>query len=363
MKKRYPTDELALPAAWLPTLQTKVREPACIILGSPRQAVELVEAVPLRQPVLYQMDLYQAERTAQLLEEHNIAGTVAAKADLWDLDAGFQSAVFIVEPTGERMLKLDMIEQAYHVLKPQGTLLVLSRQDNDQFFPGALKKIYGRVHSPQMSGASVLWCQREEERSRRRHEVTFHVRGGTTDDGEETEADAKGPSLRFLSRPGVFSYGRFDHGARALVETAVIQLGDAVLDLGCGCGTNGVICGLRGGSKSHVTFVDSNCRATVLADLNATENGVINYDIRTCHRLVDLPECSFDVVLANPPYFANLSIAERFITESRPLMKQGGRFYLVTKQPGQLADMVLDTFGPTEAVERRGYIILCAVAS
>jgi 16S rRNA G1207 methylase RsmC len=242
-------------------------------------------------------------------------------------------------------------------------LLVLSRNENDQFFPAALKKIYGRVHSPKTNGASLMWCQRGEERPRRRHEMTFQVRTTSGQDEGETENHSNGSSLRFLSRPGVFSYGRFDHGARALVETAVINPGDNILDLGCGCGTNGVICGLRGGSKSHVAFVDSNCRATALAGLNATENGLTNYDVRTCHRLDELPENSFDVVLTNPPYFANLSIAERFITESRSLMKKDGRFYLVTKQPSQVAEMIMDSFGPTEAVERRGYVVLCAIAT
>jgi 23S rRNA (guanine1835-N2)-methyltransferase len=161
----------------------------------------------------------------------------------------------------------------------------------------------------------------------------------------------------------VFSYGRFDNGARALVETAVINPGDNILDLGCGCGTNGVICGLRGVPGSHVSFVDSNCRATVLARLNAAENGLTNFDVTTSCRLEGLAESSFDVALANPPYFANLSIAERFIEHARPLLKRGGRFYLVTKQPSQVAAMVMESFGPTEAVERRGYVILCAVAT
>src|SRR6202011_4761030 len=100
----------------------------------------------------------------------------------------------------------------------------------------------------------------EPQRLRRRHELTFQIGGGD------------GPSLRFLSRPGVFSYGRFDNGARALVETADIHPGESILDLGCGCGTNGVIAGLRAGEAGHVTFVDSNVRAAALADLNARAN-------------------------------------------------------------------------------------------
>jgi 16S rRNA (guanine1207-N2)-methyltransferase len=354
MKRTQRKDDSAMHAAWLPVLQVKMRPPVCVVLGSPRQVVELIEAVPLEMPVLYQMDHYQTERISQLLQERNLSAKVETAPDLWDLPGVFQTAIFIAEPRGERMLKLDMVEQAYHVLKPQGALIVLSRQDSDQFFPAALKKIYGRVHAPQVGAGTFLWSQRTGERPRRRHEVSFQVNMcDGTDSGERR-------SQRFLSRPGVFSYGRFDNGARALVETAVIHPGDRILDLGCGCGTNGIICGLRGGPNTHVTFVDSNQRATALTQLNTPANGLVNFDVRTCSKLDGFTEDSFDVVLANPPYFANLSIAERFIEQSRPLLKVDGRFYLVTKQPSQVGQLVADHFDHVEAVERRGYVVICA---
>jgi 16S rRNA G1207 methylase RsmC len=350
MKTRQQADQPGLLEAWLPVLRAKIRPPVCVVLGSPRQVDDLVQTVPLEQPVLYQMDQFQAERTAQLLEDHKLSATLATLPDLWDCPGEFQTVIFPAEPRGERMLKLDMIEQAFHILKPQGTAIVLSRQENDQFFPAALKKIFGKVHAPQTGKSTLLWCQRTGERPRRRHEVTYQIRGGEGAD----------QSLRFVSRPGVFSYGRFDNGARALVETAVINHGDRILDLGCGCGTNGIYCGLRGGPTSHVTFVDSNCRATLLTQLNAAANGLPNFDVQTCSRLDGLPRHSFDVVLTNPPYFANLGIAQRFIEQSRPLLKKGGRFYLVTKQPSEVGPMVAEQYGLTEPVERRGYVVLCA---
>ena len=49
---------------------------------------------------------------------------------------------------GERELKIDMIEQAFHILRPHGTLLVWSPYETDPFFPNLLKKIFGRVHAP-----------------------------------------------------------------------------------------------------------------------------------------------------------------------------------------------------------------------
>jgi 16S rRNA (guanine1207-N2)-methyltransferase len=351
MKQRRTLDTAGVPEAWLPVLHTRVHPPVAIALGSPRQVAELVEKLPLQDTVAYQMDLFQADRLRELLKERSLPAKLEAAPDLWDLPGPFQTVIYPVEPKGERILKLDILEQAFHLLRPHGTLLVLSRHENEQFFPPALKKIYGRVHAPDTGVPTLLWCQRNGERPRRRHEVTFQVSGGA------------GTSLRFLSRPGVFSYGRFDNGARALVETAVIRTGDAILDLGCGCGTNGVLASLRGGPTARVTFVDSNLRAVALAQANAAANGLAHFGATACAQLDGLAPGSFDVVLTNPPYFASLGIAQRFIEQSRPLLKRHGRFYLVTKQPEQVGPMVADHFGPTEAYERRGYIVLTATAS
>ena len=77
-------------------------------------------------------------------------------------------------------------------------------------------------------------------------------------------------------------------------------------------------------------------------------------------RVDGVPEGTFDVALANPPYYAQLNIARLFIERSAVLLRPGGRFYLVTKQPDQVGPVVADHFGMTEVVARRGYTILCA---
>ena len=38
----------------------------------------------------------------------------------------------------------------------------------------------------------------------------------------------EGEPCRFVSRPGVFSYGRFDDGARALCEVMEVEAGDFI---------------------------------------------------------------------------------------------------------------------------------------
>jgi 16S rRNA (guanine1207-N2)-methyltransferase len=319
-------------------------------MGSPREAADLCTEIESDRIVCYQMDLYQAARLEHELAERGAPGRVQTIADLWDLPGPFATVIYPVPQGGERHLKIDMIEQSFHILEPGGRLVVLSPYEKEQFFPQALKKVFKRVHAPAAGQGMALWCQRQGDRPRRRHEVTFQVQSEF------------GRSLRFLSRPGTFSYGRFDDGARALVETMQVRPGDRVLDLGCGCGTNGVFAGLRAGPNGFTAFVDSNVRAVALADFNARAQGVEHFEAIASANAEGLPEASFDVILANPPYYAQESIARMFIDRSRQLLRLGGRFYLVTKQPDQVGPLVADVFGTTQIVSRRGYHVLAAPA-
>ena len=67
----------------------------------------------------------------------------------------------------------------------------------------------------------------------------------------------------------------------------------------------------------------------------------------------------FDVILANPPYYANSAIAQLFLSAlARAMLKPDGRFYLVTKQVEEIADLMMETFEQVEAMMHRGYTIL-----
>jgi 16S rRNA (guanine1207-N2)-methyltransferase len=339
------------PFEQLHVIRDKLSPPTAVVLGAPALVARLAAALAPAAVVCYQMDLYQADRLREELAAVGAVAQVVTAPDLWDLPELVGSVLYPAPQGGERSLKLDMVEQAFHVVRPRGTLAVLSPYTADQVFPGVLKKVFGKVHTPVVEEGTVFWCRRDGDRPRRRHEVAFHAR---IDDG---------PALHFVSRPGVFSYGRFDDGARALVETMSIEPGDRVLDIGCGCGTNGIVAGLRSGPTGHVTFVDSNARAVAVTELNAAANGVPHFQALASCTLEELPAESFDVVLANPPYYAQSSIAELFIDRARALLRPDGRFYLVTRQANQVGPLVADRFGLTEAVLRRGYTVLCTRAS
>jgi 16S rRNA (guanine1207-N2)-methyltransferase len=334
-----------------PFLVGKVQAPLLVVLGSPKEVIHLLSACPGAQATCFQFDLHQADRLRAELAEAGLQAEVVSLADVWDLPPRFNSAVYLPPRAGERELKIDMVEQTYHALEKRGVFLVWSPYEADPFFPKFLKEIFGRAHtSPHDSGRpdTLLWGQRIDDRPRRRHEVTFQVR------------IREGPSCRFLSRPGTFSYGRFDNGARALCEVMEVDLGDRVLDLGCGCGTNGVFAAQQAGPEGFIAFVDSNIRAVALAEHNARSNGVAKFQAYASSTVTGPEEDSFDVVLANPPYFANSAIGRLFIERARELMTSQGKFYLVTRQPDEVAPIIAQTFGSVEGVIHRGYTILTA---
>src|SRR5262249_19221969 len=202
----------------------------------------------------------------EALGEAGVGADVVTFADLWELPPDFQTALYMAPRAGERELKIDMVEQGFHVLRPRGTFLVWSPYRAHPFFPHLLTQVFGRAHTAPHGAKgdpqTVLWAQREGDRPRRRHEVTFHAKVRDM------------PSCRFLSRPGTFSYGRFDNGARALAEVMEVEPGDRVVDVGCGCGTNGVFAWQQAQPDGHVTFVDSNVRAVALAEPNPRTHGV-----------------------------------------------------------------------------------------
>jgi 16S rRNA (guanine1207-N2)-methyltransferase len=341
-----------MPSAFLDLLavaRPRLRPPVAVALGAPRLVADLVTALGLPDITCYQMDLHQADRLRDELGEFGSDAPVEVKADVWDLVAEFNTVLYPSPPRGEREMKRDMVEQAYHVLRPRGLLVVLSPVTKDQFFPAVMKKAFGKVALETGRAGTVLWSPRGVDHPRRRHELTFRAASGLA-----TE------SLTFTSRPGVFTYGRMDDGARALTEVADVRPGDHVLDLGCGTGTVGVIAGLRAGPTGSVTFVDSNVRAAALADLNARANGLADFSVVADAKLDGLPARHFDVALANPPYYAQQGVARLFVAGAKRLLRPGGRLYLVTKQADVVGEMVRDQLGEPMVVTRRDYAVLVA---
>ena len=129
----------------LAAARERVRPPVLVALGAPRLAAEIAAALGLPEPTCYQMDLHQADRLRDELREIGAGAAVEVMPDLWDLPPEFNTVLFPAPPRGERELKRDVVEQAYHVLWPRGLLVTLSPVPKDRFFPAVMKKAFGKV--------------------------------------------------------------------------------------------------------------------------------------------------------------------------------------------------------------------------
>lgn len=332
------------------TVAHRVQPPVCVALGPPWPVANLVQAIGGVSSTCVQYDLHQAARVRECLDEVGTTAEVVTLPDLWDLPPRFNTVIFPASAQSDRELKIDIVEQAYHVLAPGGLFLTLSEYEKDTQFAKWQKKVFGKCGETPASenGMAFFSIKTDENPKRRRHEIKFHAKIGD------------GPPMEFVSRPGTFSYGRFDHGSRAMLEVAEVRSGDHILDLGCGNGAVGCLAGAKAGPKGAVTFIDSNLRAVALAELNATANGVPNPRFLAATRLEGLEPNSFDLILANPPYYAKSEITQMFVEGTRDLLKRGGRYYIVTKMPTAVVPLIFQTYGDCSVIENRGYSVIVA---
>ncbi|MFM8273628.1 MAG: class I SAM-dependent methyltransferase [Gemmata sp.] len=332
------------------TVAHRVKPPVLIALGPPWPVANLVKALglPESEVTCAQFDLHQTDRVRETLAEVGARAEVVAVPDVWDLPAKFNTVIFPATAQSDREVKLDVVEQGYHVLAPGGLFLTLSEYERDSQFAKLQKKVFGKCGETPASdrGTAFFSTKTDASDKRRRHEVKYHASIG------------EGPSMEFVSRPGTFSYGRFDNGSRSMLEVAEINERDGVLDLGCGNGAVGCLAGTMAGPKGRITFIDSSLRAIALARLNAAANSVTNARFVTATRLQGLEERAFDVILANPPYYAKSEITRLFIEGAKELLRPHGRYYLVTKMPTAVMPLIFDTFGDCSVVENRGYSVV-----
>ena len=172
----------------------------------------------------------------------------------------------------------------------------------------------------------------------------------------EFEASTPTEKIRLVTRPGVFAHTRPDSGGLALAELAVVQPGQKILELGCGCGLVGLLLAARLKDAAEFVLVDSNARAVACAQRGMELNGF--HGLRAEHADIFQPEAaSFDVVLGNPPYYAQRRIAEYFIEVAARALRPGGVLWLVTKHGDEIEQMAVDLHFQVETLHRRGYDI------
>lgn len=134
---------------------------------------------------------------------------------------------------------------------------------------------------------------------------------------------------------------------------------DRVLDLGCGYGAVGIYAAKKIG-EANVVMCDVSEETVSAARGNAARNGVPAIDIRVSDGFDRLPDGGFTLILSNPPYHTDFSVAKRFIEDGFRRLALGGTMVMVTKRLDWYKNKLVSVFGGVRVTERDGYYVFAA---
>ena len=153
-----------------------------------------------------------------------------------------------------------------------------------------------------------------------------------------------------------FSPKGVDRGTRLMIETVPVADGDKVLDLGCGYGVVGIYAAKKLGGE-NVVMCDILEDAVALSTENLTRNGIEGVRVLQSDGLRSIEDRDFTLILSNPPYHTDFSVAKEFIEDGFRRLKVGGRMALVTKRLDWYRNKLKTVFGGVKVFEKEDYYI------
>jgi 16S rRNA (guanine1207-N2)-methyltransferase len=166
--------------------------------------------------------------------------------------------------------------------------------------------------------------------------------------------------LTAFTRPGVFAHRRIDPAARHLLNAVDVAPETRVLDIGCGSGCVALGLAARDASVAVHAF-DSAARAVDCTRRGAEHNGLANLTV-ALEAEGRVPEPgSWDLALANPPYYSDFRLAELFVESARLALAAGGTLLVVTKQPTWYLEHLPRMWSSVAREEVKGYHLIEAV--
>lgn len=173
------------------------------------------------------------------------------------------------------------------------------------------------------------------------------------------EAVINGISLTLYAHDSMFSPNAPDKGTLAMLSETEINLGDKVLDLGCGSGIAGIYAAKLIGGK-NVVMTDSLEIAAEFAKKNAVLNNVPDITVCCGNGYENVADRDFTLILSNPPYHTDFSVAKAFIEGGYRRLMFGGRMVMVTKRLDWYKNKLTAVFGGVKVKEADGYYIFTA---
>ena len=163
-------------------------------------------------------------------------------------------------------------------------------------------------------------------------------------------------TLTFVTYPGLFSPEHPDRGTLAMLSSVEFTPDMKVLDLGCGCGLAGLCAAVSCGAE-RVWMCDIDPRAVECSKENADRNGLDGVHVIVSDAYAALDTSGFDLILSNPPYQSDFSVAKTFIEKGFNRLKLGGRLFMVTKRRAWYENKLRAVFGGVKVAEIDGYFV------
>ena len=342
----------------------------CTSLSRGRFAAAVADQLPESSVSCFFLDVFLAKQARDEIARSPGIVSVVCETDL--PDGPFDTIAMPFLKNGEAELTRELLQQAHERLEIGGRLLVSTDNPSDEWLHDQLQLLFEKITKrPSPRGVVYLATKTEPLRRVREFNANFAFR-----DGEQL--------IQAFSRPSVFSHRKLDVGARALLEATeshrAVQSGCRILDLGCGSGTVGIALARRKPGV-HVHAVDSNPRALQCTMKGAEANGlkVVNQPVHPSRAGEVVPADAesmlsiqlddsghvrypntFDLVMANPPYYSNWAITAIFIEAAARALKPGGQLFLVTKSPNWYRNNLPFVLSAVEFETVRDYTIVTA---
>ena len=157
----------------------------------------------------------------------------------------------------------------------------------------------------------------------------------------------------------LFSYKQVDLGTRQMIEHIDLQPGSKVLDLGCGYGVVGIWAAHTIGPEK-VVMSDVNIAALEMAAEHVKANNLDEIQIIYSNGFDHIHDVDFTLIMSNPPYHTDFSVAKAFIEGSYKHLQIGGWLVMVTKRFDWYKNKIHSVFGGVKWIESSGYYVFMA---